>query len=961
MTTQDWPDNKLFLLDAYALIFRAYYALIRNPLINSKGMNVSAISGFTSTLVELMQKEKPTHLAVVFDMGKTNRAIEHDFYKANRQETPEDIKNSVPYIMDIIRGFHIPILGLEGYEADDIIGTIAKQKAKEGHLVYMVTPDKDFAQLVGDNIFVYKPGRQGSDVEILGVKEIKEQWEVERPEQVIDILGMWGDAVDNIPGIPSVGEKTAKKLIAEYGSMENVIANADKIKGKLGENIKNYAEQGLISKKLATIQLDVPIEVSDEDLHIDAPDKEKLAEIFAKLEFRSLGKKILGSEYSVNAESADDKPAAGNTDLFGASTHTPPLKKATNGSSDSDIEDEAINPPLRRGLGGDLTHGKNIHNVHHHYMKVGEGLDITIDELADRLHAQTEYCFDTETTSLDYFTLDIVGLSFSFKKGEAYYVPCPTDEEATKKIIHTLKPILEDKHKLKIGQNVKFDMHVLHKYGVEVSLPIYDTMLAHYLAEPDLKHGMDYLSETYLGYTPVHIEELIGKKGKGQGTMRDVELDKISEYAAEDADITYQLRDAIAPLVAERELNGVLNEIEHPLVPVLADMEYEGVKVDEGFLRDYSIVLEKDLLGLQTEIHDLAGIKFNIDSPKQMGEVLFKHLNIPQDKKTATGQASTSEDVLSKLAGEFPIVARILDYREIAKLKSTYVDSLPELINPQTGRIHTTFNQTIAATGRLSSINPNLQNIPVRTERGKQMRKAFIPRDHEHILLSADYSQIELRIVAEMSGDKGMTEAFQNKLDIHTATAAKVYNVPYDEVTKEMRYKAKSVNFGIIYGQGAFGLAENLGIARSEAKSIIENYFIQFPGIKEYMNYNIEFARKNGYVKTMMGRRRYLKDINSNNFTVRGFAERNAINAPVQGSAADMIKIAMIGIHEEFKKRKFKSRMTLQVHDELVFDAHIDEVEIIKPIITDKMVHAIKTKVPIEIGIGTGRNWLDAH
>ena len=951
MTTQDWPDNKLFLLDAYALIFRAYYALIRNPLINSKGMNVSAISGFTSTLVDLIQKEKPTHLAVVFDMGKTNRAIEHDFYKANRQETPEDIKNSVPYIMDIIKGFHIPILGLEGYEADDIIGTIAKQKAKEGHLVYMVTPDKDFAQLVGHNIFVYKPGRQGSDVEILGVKEIKEQWEVEHPEQVKDILGMWGDSVDNIPGIPSVGEKTAKKLIAEYGSMEKVIANADKIKGKLGENIKNFAEQGLISKKLATIQLDVPIEVSDEDLHIDAPDKEKLSEIFAKLEFRTLGKRILGSEYSVNAEAPQEKSSSGQTDLFGAATHSQTSKKThTVEENDTPVEHERH-----------VEHGKNIHNVHHHYLKVGEGMDITLDELVDRLNAHKEFCFDTETTSLDYFTLDIVGLSFSFKAGEAYYVPCPADEHATKQIIQKLKPILDDKHKLKIGQNVKFDMHVLHKYGVEVSLPIYDTMLAHYLAEPDLKHGMDYLSETYLGYTPVHIEELIGKKGKGQGTMRDVELDKISEYAAEDADITYQLRDVIAPMVSERELESVLNEIEHPLVPVLSDMEYEGVKIDEGFLRDYSKTLEKDLHSLQTEIHDLAGIKFNIDSPKQMGEVLFKHLNIPQDKKTATGQASTSEDVLSKLAGEFPIVARILDYREIAKLKSTYVDSLPELINPQTGRIHTTFNQTIAATGRLSSINPNLQNIPVRTERGKQMRKAFIPRDHEHILLSADYSQIELRIVAEMSGDKGMTEAFQNKLDIHTATAAKVYNVPYDEVTKEMRYKAKSVNFGIIYGQGAFGLAENLGISRSEAKSIIDNYFIQFPGIKEYMNYNIDFARKNGYVKTMMGRRRYLKDINSKNFTVRGFAERNAINAPVQGSAADMIKIAMIGIHDEFKKHKFKSKMTLQVHDELVFDAYIDEVERIKPIITEKMVHAIKTKVPIEIGIGTGKNWLDAH
>ena len=945
MTTKEWPDNKLFLIDAYALIFRAYYALIRNPLINSKGMNVSAISGFTNTLVDLIHKEKPTHLAVVFDLGQTNRAIEHDFYKANRQETPEDIKDSVPYIMDIIKGFHIPILMLQGYEADDIIGTIAKQKAKEGHLVYMVTPDKDFAQLVGDNIFVYKPGRQGSDVEILGVKEIKEQWEIERPEQVIDILGMWGDSVDNIPGIPSVGEKTAKKLIAEYGSMENVIANADKIKGKLGENIKNFAEQGLISKKLATIQLDVPISVSDEDLHIDEPNKEKLAELFSFLEFRTLGKRIIGKEFSVNTD-APEPAQTGQTDLFGAPIAVPKTREFSN---DSENQKPAV------------KHGKNIHNVPHHYFKVGEGLDLSVDELVEKLKAYKEYCFDTETTSLDYFTLEIVGLSFSFKAGQAYYVPCPPDEEATRQIIHKLKPVLQDKHKLKIGQNVKFDMHVLHKYGVEISLPIYDTMLAHYLAEPDLKHGMDYLSETYLGYTPVHIDELIGKKGKGQGNMRDVELGRISEYAAEDADITYQLRDAIAPMLVERELEGVLNEIEHPLVPVLADMEYEGVKIDEAFLRDYSKVLEKDIQSLETEIHDLAGIKFNLDSPRQIGEVLFKHLGIKQDKKTATGQASTNEDVLSKLAGEYPIVARILDYRELTKLKSTYVDSLPELINPLTGRIHTTFNQTIAATGRLSSISPNLQNIPVRTERGKLMRKAFIPRDHKHVLLSADYSQIELRIVAEMSEDKGMMEAFQQNLDIHTATAAKVYNVPFDEVTKEMRYKAKSVNFGIIYGQGAFGLAQNLNISRSEAKTIIENYFIQFPGIKEYMNYNIEFARKNGYVKTIMGRRRYLKDINSKNFTVRGFAERNAINAPVQGSAADMIKIAMIGIHEEFKKHKFESRMTLQVHDELVFDALIDEVEIIKPIITQKMVHAIKTKVPIEVGIGTGKNWLDAH
>ena len=954
MNSQDWPDNKLFLLDAYALIFRAYYALIRTPLINSKGRNVSAISGFTNTLIDLIQKEKPTHMAVVFDLGQTLRAQEHDFYKANRQETPEDIKMSVPYICEIIKAMHIPILQLEGYEADDIIGTIAKKKAEEGHLVYMVTPDKDYAQLVGPSIFIYKPGRQGSDVEILGEKEILEQWEIQRPEQVIDILGMWGDSVDNIPGIPSVGEKTAKKLIAEYGSMENVIANADKIKGKLGENIRLHADQGLISKKLATIQLDVPISVTDEDLHIDAPDKARLTELFNELEFRTLGRRLIGNDYSANAAGAapaDKVVAEGQTDLFGGAAATPAKEREFAGQIP--VEDDGYTSPV--------LHGKNIHNTSHHYIKVGEGYDTSIDEMIIKIHGYEEFCFDTETTSLDYFALDIVGLSFSVKEGEAYYVPCPADEEGAMKIVQQLKPLLEDKKKLKIGQNVKYDMHVLRKYGVDVCLPIYDTMLAHYLVEPDLKHGMDYLSETYLGYTPVSIEELIGKKGKGQGNMRDVDIDKITEYAAEDADITFQLKHVIAPMVSQRELEKVLDEIEQPLVPVLAAMEYEGVKIDEPFLRNYSEILSTDLKSLQDEIHDMAGIKFNIDSPKQMGEVLFKHMNLPQEKKTATGQASTSEDALAKLAGEYPIVSRILEYRELAKLKSTYVDSLPLMVNAKTGRIHTTFNQTIAATGRLSSIGPNLQNIPIRTERGKLMRKAFIPRDEQHVLLSADYSQIELRIVAEMSGDNGMMEAFKQQQDIHTATAAKVYNVPYAEVTKEMRYKAKSVNFGIIYGQGAFGLAENLSISRGEAKEIIENYFKQFPGIKEYMNFNIDFARKNGYVKTMMGRRRYLKDINSKNFTVRGFAERNAINAPVQGSAADMIKIAMIGIHEEFKKQNFKSRMTLQVHDELVFDAHIDEVETIKPIIMDKMVHAIKTNVPIEVGIGVGKNWLDAH
>jgi DNA polymerase I len=936
-------EPKLFLLDAYALIFRAYYAFARNPLINSKGMNVSAINGFTSTLLELMAKEKPTHLAVVFDLGQTNRAIEHDFYKANRQETPEDISMSVPWIKEIIKGFHIPILEFQGYEADDIIGTIAKQKAKEGHQVFMVTPDKDFAQLVEENIFIYKPTRAGGDMEILGVKEVCEQWEIKDPKQVIDILGMWGDAVDNIPGIPSVGEKTAKKLIGEYGSMENVIANADKIKGKLGENIKNFAEQGLISKKLATIVLDVPISVTDEDLKIDPPNKERLAELFSELEFRTIGKKVLGADFSVNTASkaTESQPESGATDLFGN-----PIAQKEKKEKEFD--------------GGEkIVAGRNISNTPHQYFLVQTESEIA--DLVAKLNEQKEICFDTETSSLDYFTLELVGLSFSFKEGEGYYVPCPTDQDTAKKIASNFKDILESPNILKIGQNVKFDLHVLRKYGINVSLPVYDTMLAHYLIEPDMRHGMDVLSESYLGYSPVSIETLIGKKGKNQGSMRDVSIEKITEYAAEDADITLQLKHKFAPMIVNSEVDSVLNDIEHPLIEVLAGMEHEGVKIDRKFLEAYSEELHIDLTKLQEEIHDMAGIKFNIDSPKQMGEVLFKHLKLPQEKKTSTGQASTGEEVLLKLAGEYPIANKILDYRELAKLKSTYVDSLPLLIHPVTGRIHTTFNQTIAATGRLSSINPNLQNIPIKTDRGKQVRKAFIPRDEDHIIISADYSQIELRLVAELAKEENMLKDFHAKLDIHTATAARVFKVSADEVTKDMRSKAKMVNFGIIYSISAFGLSQRLGVPRKEAAELIENYFQQYPGIKQYMSDTLTFARENGFVKTIKGRRRNLKDINSKNFTVRGFAEREAINAPVQGSSADMIKIAMIDIHHEFKKRNLQSKMTLQVHDELVFDAHKDELETIRPIIAEKMINAIKLEVPIEVEIGEGANWLDAH
>lgn len=937
--------EKLFLVDAYALIFRAYFAFGRNPLLNSKGQNVSAISGFTTTLFELIQKEKPTHLAVVFDLGgSTEREEIYEEYKAGRQETPEDILFAVPYIKEILRAWHIPILELAGYEADDIIGTIAKKKAAEGHTVYMVTPDKDYAQLVDEKIYIYKPARSGGSVEILGVEEIKRDWEVNHPLQVIDILGMWGDAVDNIPGIPGVGEKTAKKFIKEFGSMENTIANAVNIKGKVGENVKNFAEQGLLSKKLATINLSVPVDVSDTDLQVNEPDKEKLGAIFSELEFRTLGKKIIGFDYNVNQ-------AAVHTE-----TPNPAKELTTPPVAQGNLFGETSTTAPTETLGA----GKNIHNTPHDYKPVQ-----TEEELAglvNLLKETDEFCFDTETTGLDYFALSLVGISFSVKTGEAYYVPVPDNFEEAQKIAAYFKPALESNTKIKIGQNVKFDLLVLKRYGIEVSLPVYDTMLAHYLIEPDLKHGMDYLSETYLGYTPVAIEELIGKKGKNQGNMRDVPLEKITDYAAEDADITWQLKHALAPLVKQQEVEAVLQNIEHPLIEVLAAMEWEGVHIDEPFLRQYSKELETDLLKVRDEIHSLAGLDFNVDSPKQLGDVLYGHLKLPfEGKKTSTGQLSTNEAALQTLIKHHPIAEKILDYRELAKLKSTYVDALPEMINKKTGRVHTTFRQHIAATGRLASDNPNLQNIPIRTERGKKIREAFIPRNENYLLLSADYSQIELRLVAELSGDENMIEAFKNKLDIHTATAAKVYDIAVSSVTKDMRYKAKSVNFGIIYGQGAFGLADNIGVSRGEAKEIIANYFKQFPKIKQYMNANIEFARQHGYVQTIMGRRRYLKDINSKNFTVRGFAERNAINSPVQGSAADLIKLAMINIHREFKKLNLKSKMTLQVHDELVFDAHKDELEIIKPIVYQQMVSAIKTNVPIEAEMGTGINWLEAH
>lgn len=947
-------ENKLFLLDAFALIYRAYFAFISNPLRNSKGMNVSAISGFTQTLIDLIQKEKPTHLAVVFDSAEeTERAVAYEFYKANREAMPEDIANSIPWIKQIIEAMKIPIIESPGYEADDIIGTLAKQKAREGHLVYMVTPDKDYAQLVEENIKIYKPARNGGSVEILGVEEILKRWEVENPEQVIDILGLWGDSVDNIPGIPGVGEKTAKKLIKEYGSMENIIANADNIKGKLGENIKNHAEQGKISKHLATIILDVPIEVSDEALTIDEPDKEILSNIFTELEFRSLSKRFLGESFSINSNtpsSSQNKKQvlqAVQTDLFSSS--------AVNEQADLSEFD---------------IKGKDISTTAHHYViatddesiRATAANAITIDELLQKLEQAKEFCFDTETSSLDYLNTNIVGLSFSIKAKEAFYVPCPENYEEAKREVLKFKAVLESSDKIKIGQNLKFDMHILRNYDVLVRAPIYDTMLAHYLVEADMPHNMDYLSEVYLGYTPVSIEELIGKKGRNQSSMRDVPIAAAAEYAAEDADITLQLKQVIAPLVQQHQLENVLQEIEHPLVPVLTDMEHEGVKIDSDFLNAYSKELQAELLKLQSQIFEHAGHEFNIDSPKQLGEVLYNEMKLPfEGKKTATGHRSTNEAALQALTKHHPIAHVLLDFREVGKLKSTYVDALPQLVHPRTGRVHTTFNQTIASTGRLSSMSPNLQNIPVRTERGREIRKAFIARDENHLIVSADYSQIELRLVAELSGDEAMLSAFDHGMDIHAATAAKVYGINIEEVSKAQRSNAKMVNFGIIYAISAFGLSQRLGIARKEAAELIENYFKQFPGIKEYMESTLRFAREHGFVQTIKGRKRFLKDINSRNFTVRGFAEREAINAPVQGSAADLIKIAMINIQNEFQKLNLKSKMTLQVHDELIFDAHKSELEIIKPIIEDKMTNAMKTRVSITIEIGVGENWLEAH
>lgn len=923
--------KKLFLLDAMALIYRAYFAFSKNPRINSKGLNTSAVLGFANTLFDVLKNERPTHIGVAFDtIVPTVRHEEFVEYKATREKMPEDLALSIPLVKRLIEGFNIPVIYKDGYEADDVIGTLAKQAEKLNFITYMMTPDKDFGQLVSDKIFIYKPARMGDKAEILGVKEVCEKFSIQRPEQVIDILGLWGDASDNIPGIPGIGEKRAKELIAEFGSVENVLNNTDKLKGKIRENLEAFKEQGLQSKSLATIILDVPVQFDEGLLILKEPDVNALKSLFDELEFRTFAKRFF-TDFSVKE--------AGKTTVQG--------ELFSNANSEPEVEPA-----------GELT---NISNVSHNYILVDSALKR--HELVSKLEKTSVFCFDTETTGLDAQVAELVGISFSIKPGEAYFVTLPDNYHEASKIVHEFKSLFENPSIGKIGQNMKYDIAMLKWYDVEVNGKLFDTMIAHYLLEPDQRHNMDVLAENFLHYSPVPIEALIGKKGKGQLNMRSVEVEALKEYACEDADVTLQLKNIFEPKLKETNTLELFEKIEVPLVPVLASMEAEGVKIDIPTLKDYSRQLEKEIADLEKEIHEQAGQKFNIASPKQMGEILFEKLKITENPRmtTKTKQFSTGEDVLQKLINKHPIIQNILDYRSLTKLKSTYVDVLPDMVNPRTGRIHTSYNQAVAATGRLSSNNPNLQNIPIRTERGREIRKAFIPRNDKFILLSADYSQIELRIIAELSADEGMIEAFKEGVDIHTATAAKVYGVPLEGVDKDMRRNAKMVNFGIVYGISAFGLSERLNIPRADARHIIDQYFEKYPGIKTYMNNTIRSAKEKGFVETIMGRRRYIRDINSGNAVVRGFAERNAINAPIQGSSADMIKIAMINIHKALSDKKFKTKMILQVHDELIFDVHKDEIEDVKPLIQHLMKTAIPMKVPVVVEINTGVNWLEAH
>lgn len=947
MSTQ----KRLFLLDAYALIFRGYYAFIKNPRINSKGMDTSAIMGFMNSLLDVIKREKPDHLAVAFDKeGSQVRTEMYSDYKANRDATPEAIKIAIPYIQDLLKAMHIPIIEIAGCEADDLIGTIAKQAEKQNYKVFMVTPDKDFAQLVSENIFMYKPARMGNGIEIWGIPEVLAKFEIERPEQVIDFLGMMGDAVDNIPGLPGVGEVTAKKFLKEFGTMENLLENTHLLKGKMKENIEANKDKGILSKKLATIICDCDVIFNEDDYELSRPDIEKTDAIFQELEFRRMAEQFdnlfkVGGGNELAENNAPDaklykKPQPKNEDqfdLFGGGT-------------------TEENPEAARA-----SFYNTLENTAHSYQAIQGDLGIKL--LLQNLQKQISVCFDTETTGLDALHAELVGISFSYEKGKGYYVPFPESQEEAQVLIDKFRPFFENENIEKIGQNLKYDLKILSNYGITVKGKLFDTMIAHYLINPDMRHNMDILAETYLKYSPKSIETLIGKKGKNQISMRDVALEEIKEYAAEDADVTLQLKEIFTAELDKTETKKLFEDIEIPLVSVLAAMETEGIRLDVEFLSSMSKEMDVEIKTLEQNIYEIAGEKFNLASPKQLGDILFDKLKIggAKQKKTKTGQYATGEEVLTYLANDNPIVKEILDWRQMVKLQSTYILALPEQVDKKTLRVHTDYMQTVAATGRLSSNNPNLQNIPIRTERGRQIRKAFVARDENHTLISADYSQIELRIIAALSGEENMIKAFQDGEDIHKATAAKVFNVPLDEVSREQRSNAKTVNFGIIYGVSAFGLSNQTSLSRSESAALIEAYYNTYPRLKSYISDQVEFARENGYVQTILGRRRYLKDINSANAVVRSAAERNAVNAPIQGSAADVIKIAMINIHKKLQEENWKSKMLLQVHDELVFDVHNDELEKIQPMIKHEMENAFKMAVPLEVELGLGKDWLEAH
>ena len=936
-------EKKLFLLDGHALVYRAHYAFISRPLINSKGMNTGAITGFTRTLWDLMRSQNPSHIAVSFDLkGPTFRHEMFPEYKANREAQPEDITAAFPYIRRIIEGFNIPIIEKEGYEADDVIGTIAKQAEKEGFTVFMVTPDKDFGQLVSKNIFMYKPSRSGTGVEILGEQEICEKWDIERVDQVIDVLSLQGDSVDNIPGVPGVGPKTASKLLKQFDTLEGILSNTDQLKGKQKEKLETFADQGRLSYTLATIETEVPIQFDATKFQIDPLNKDALSEVFKELEFRTLASQIL--EFNQGGTSSTAATVQGS--LF-------PTQAAGKGAN--------AKATPKGGIAAHSVAEFNFENTKQDYQLVDTPAKRA--KLIKALAKEKVICFDTETTGIDPNEAELVGLAFAKKEGEAFYIPFSDKEKEVKAILEEFRPIFENEKIAKVAQNLKYDAIILKWYGIELKGKFLDTMIAHYLLEPELRHNMNYLAETYLKYQPISIETLIGKKGKNQLNMRDVPVEKVVDYAAEDADITLKLHNQLFPELKKEGLENLYDTMEEPMIRALTQMEYNGVNLDEEYLKEYSVELGTTVEGLTKEIYDLAEGEFNIASPKQVGQILFDKLKIPYRwRKTATGVHSTSEEKLAELAPDHEIIAKILKFRGLAKLKSTYVDALPRLVNPKTGRLHSSFNQALAATGRLSSNNPNLQNIPIRTPEGAKIREAFIPKGKGFTLLAADYSQVELRLIAEISGDQAMQEAFIKGHDIHKATAAKIFDVDFDAVTKEQRYKAKTVNFSIIYGAGATNLSRQLKIKRTEASELIKEYFKEYQGLKSYMDDTVEYARKNGYVKTLMGRRRYLRDINSKNGLIRSGAERNAINTPIQGTAADMIKLAMVKIHEIFMKEKFKSKMILQVHDELVFDAHEDELETIMPIIEEGMSNAIPNlKVPILVEMGKGSNWLQAH